>query len=230
MYSSFLQRAYDQVLHDICLQNLHVVIPVDRAGIVGADGETHQGMYDIAFLSHMPNMSILAPSGFKELEEMLEYAVEEHNGPIAVRYPRGNTQAEAVQGKFEFGKAYIMNEGSDITIIAVGRMVSTAEKVLPLLDGISAELINLRTVKPIDETTVTASVKKTGKAVVIEDAAHFGGVGEMVALLLEENGINAKFHSFAFADEPITHGSTAQLDRLYKMDFESIAKHIKEML
>lgn len=230
VYSSFLQRAYDQVLHDICLQNLHVVIPVDRAGIVGADGETHQGMYDIAFLSHMPNMSILAPSSFEELEEMLEYAVEEHNGPIAVRYPRGDVQAKAKQGKFEFGKAYIMNKGSDITIIAVGRMVSTAEKVLTLLDGVSAELINIRTIKPIDGETVAESVKKTGKVVVIEDATHFGGVGEMIALLLEENGINAKFHSFAFADEPITHGSINQLDKLYKMDFESIAKRIKEML
>lgn len=226
IYSSFLQRAYDQVLHDICLQNLHVVIPVDRAGIVGADGETHQGLYDIAFLSHMPNMSILAPSSFSELEQMMEYAVEKHTGPIAVRYPRGNTQAKSKTQRFEFAKACVLKEGKHLTVVCVGRMVSTGEGVVRRLEekGIFAELISVRTVKPLDTKTILKSAKKTGALVTIEDGTVNGGVGNTVAAALAENGVNVKFHMFAYADKPVTHGSVAELDRLFGIDEESIAE------
>lgn len=226
IYSSFLQRAYDQVLHDICLQNLHVVIPVDRAGIVGADGETHQGMYDMAFLSHMPNMTILSPSNFDELEQMMEYAVNEHDGPIAIRYPRGNTQADIAPSRFEIGKARIINAGTDITVISAGRMVKTAQAVCNILKakGISAEVIDLRSIKPIDKDTIINSAEKTGRAISIEDGTVIGGFGERIAAMLENENIKCRFHNFAFADKPITHGTVAQLDKLYGTDAESIAE------
>lgn len=224
VYSSFLQRAYDQILHDICLQGLHVVIPVDRAGIVGADGETHQGMYDMAFLAHMPNMSILAPSNFRQLEQMLDYAVNVHNAPIAIRYPRGNKQSDDDGRDFQFGKANVLHEGSDITITAVGRMVAAAQEVCAALTekGISPELIELATVKPIDEDTLIKSVFKTGKMITIEDGVKIGGVGERIAAVLKEKDISCKFRSFAFADTPITHGTVDELDKLYGLDKDTV--------
>ncbi len=232
IYSSFLQRAYDQVLHDICLQNLHVVIPVDRAGIVGADGETHQGLYDIAFLSHMPNMSILAPSNFSELEQMLEYAAEKHSGPIAVRYPRANTQSECRGDKFEFGKACVLKTGKHITVVCAGRMVSTGEKAVRLLEekGVSAELISVRTIKPLDEKTILESAKKTGAVVTLEDGTVNGGMGSMIAAMFEENGVNVRFHTFAYADKPVVHGSVAELDRLFGVDAQSVAEKSELLL
>lgn len=224
IYSSFLQRAYDQVLHDICLQNLHVVIPIDRAGVVGADGETHQGMYDMAFLSHMPNMTILAPSDFTELEQMLEYAVNEHDGPIAVRYPRGCEQAQIQLPEFEYGRAAVLKSGSDITVVAAGRMVSTALKVCSALEekNISAELISLRTLKPFDRCAIKNSAEKTGKIITIEDGVQIGGIGEQIAAFLINEDINAKCRNFAFADEPIPHGTVAELDKLFGVDAQSI--------
>lgn len=232
VYSSFLQRAYDQVLHDICLQNLHVVIPVDRAGIVGADGETHQGVYDIAYLSHMPNMTILSPSSFSELEKMLDYAINTHTGPIAIRYPRGNTQAENTDTDFVFGRANVLSEGSDVSIVATGRMLTTAENVCLTLKekGISAELISVGTIKPLDEKTILESAKKTGVLVTIEDGTLIGGMGSMISASLTENNVNVRFHSFGFSDKPITHGSIKELDKLFGLDSITIADKTLELV
>jgi 1-deoxy-D-xylulose-5-phosphate synthase len=228
LYSSFLQRAYDQTLHDVCLQNLHVVFPVDRAGIVGADGETHQGVYDISYLTHMPNMSILSPSNFHELDEMLEYAVNKHSGPIAIRYPRGSCQSNNISSHFIFGKAVKVSPGTDLSIIATGRMLKTATSVSAILkeSGVSCEIISLTTIKPLDEAAIMATAMKTMKVITIEDNVKIGGMGSCVATLLLEKQINCKFKIYAFPDTPITHGTIDELDALYGVDAKTISNEV----
>lgn len=225
LYSSFLQRAYDQTLHDVCLQNLHVVFPIDRAGIVGADGETHQGIYDISYLSHMPNMTILSPATLDQLETMLDFAVNSFDSPIAIRYPRGSAQARDIESSFTIGKAQIIREGTDATIIASGRMVKRAQEVAQLA-GKSVEIIALPTIKPLDKAAVISSAMKTGNVITIEDNVKTGGMGSMIASLLMEKQIDCKFKVFAFPDTPITHGSIDELDKLYGLDAASIASKI----
>ena len=153
IYSTFLQRAYDQILHDVALQKLHVVFAVDRAGIVGDDGETHQGLYDLSFLSHMPNMTILAPSDYQELRVMLKYALLECEGPVAIRYPRGEG-SESLYSHRSFipGKTEVAREGTGLILLAVGSMVSTALEVAEILDnrGFNCKVVNCRSVKPFD--------------------------------------------------------------------------------
>lgn len=226
LYSSFLQRAYDQTLHDVCLQKLHVVFPIDRAGIVGADGETHQGVYDISYLSHMPNMTILSPATLDQLETMLDFAVNKFDAPIAIRYPRGGVQAEDIPAEFEFGKAQLIKKGSDITIIASGRMVKRAQEVSSIL-GKSAEIIALPTIKPLDEAAVISSAMKTGYVITIEDNVKIGGMGSMIGTLLKEKQIDCKFKIFAFPDKAITHGTVDELDKLYGLDAVTIVSKIR---
>lgn len=225
LYSSFLQRAYDQTLHDVCLQKLHVVFPIDRAGIVGADGETHQGVYDISYLSHMPNMTILSPATLDQLEYMLDFAINKFNAPIAIRYPRGGTEAENVPSAFTLGQAQRMQNGSDVTIIATGRMVKRAEEVAKLTTK-SVEILAMPTIKPLDTKSIIESAKKTGSVITIEDNVKIGGMGSMIGTLLEENHIDCKFKIFAFPDQPITHGSIDELDKLYGLDAKTIASKI----
>lgn len=219
VYSSFLQRAYDQLLHDVCLQNLHVVLAVDRAGIVGADGETHQGIYDIAFCSSMPYMSILSPSSFEELEEMLDYAVNRHDGPIVVRYPRGAVQCKSAVRHFEFGKAYVLSEGEGITIYSTGRMTATAEKVRDMLGG-SAKIVSVPTIRPLDEKTILDNASEV--CCVLEDGIASGGFGSAVAKVFAREGQASRLMLFGFPDEPVVHGSIEELDRKYGLDAEGI--------
>lgn len=226
LYSSFLQRAYDQTLHDVCLQKLHVVFPIDRAGIVGADGETHQGVYDISYLSHMPNMTILSPATLDQLTYMLDFAVNKFDAPIAIRYPRGSAQAENVPAEFTLGKAQLIQKGSDITIIATGRMLKRAQEVAAIL-GKSAEIIALPTIKPLDEAAVISSAMKTGYVITIEDNVKIGGMGSMIGTLLKEKQIDCKFKIFAFPDTPITHGTVDELDKLYGLDALTIANKVR---
>lgn len=225
LYSSFLQRAYDQTLHDVCLQKLHVVFPIDRAGIVGADGETHQGVYDISYLSHMPNMTILSPATLDQLENMLDFAVNSFDAPIAIRYPRGGCEAKNVPADFEFGKAQLIQSGTEISIIATGRMVKRAQEVAALA-GKSVEILALPTIKPMDEAAVIATAMKTGSVITIEDNVKTGGMGSMIASLLEEKQVECKFKIFAFPDTPITHGTIDELDKLYGLDTLSIISYI----
>lgn len=227
LYSSFLQRAYDQTLHDVCLQKLHVVFPIDRAGIVGADGETHQGVYDISYLTHMPNMTLLSPASLDQLEAMLDFAVNKFNAPIAIRYPRGGCEAENVPAEFELGKAQRILEGREVSIIATGRMVKRAQEVAALA-GRSVEIIALPTIKPLDEAAVIASAMKTGNVITIEDNVKTGGMGSMIATLFEEKQVECKFKIFAFPDRPITHGSIDELDKLYGLDAISIIGYINK--
>lgn len=172
VYSSFLQRGYDQLIHDVAIQNLPATIAIDRAGIVGNDGETHQGLFDLAFLSEIPNFTIMAPKNFKELDKMLEFAINLKK-PVAIRYPRGG------EGKFKFekcediglGKAEIIKKGNDLTIVAIGKMVERAVEVSQILEkeNINAEIINARFLKPLDKETILNSIRKTKKVITIED-------------------------------------------------------------
>ncbi len=226
IYSSFLQRAYDQILHDVCLQGLHVVFGIDRAGVVGADGETHHGLYDIGFMSQMPNMSILSPSSFSELEEMIDYAVNTHNKPIAIRYPRGDKEYSS--GKFSFGKAKLIKKGTDVTIISSGRMMTTADAVLKALeaDGISAGFISLPTILPFDKDTILENISPI--VTVIEDHSVNSGITSIISNVIAKENKDCRLLGFGFPNTPIIHGSVDELDRHYGIDAESIYKKIKE--
>lgn len=229
LYSSFLQRAYDQALHDVCLQNLHVVFPIDRAGIVGADGETHQGLYDISYLLHMPNMSILSPCNFEEFEQMLDYAINVHNGPIAIRYPRGSAQYEGDVADFKYGKALTLYDGSDAAIITTGRTVKKAADIINELQnfGISCGLISLPTIKPMDEEAILTTARKTRNIITIEDNAKIGGMGSIIASLIAQEGIDCRVRIFAFDDVIIGQGTVDELDKKYGLGNEEIIDYVK---
>lgn len=178
VYSSFLQRGYDQLIHDVALENIPVTICIDRAGIVGADGETHQGIFDLCFLNSIPNLVVMAPKDFKELEQMLEFAIN-LNKPVIIRYPRGGEEESFKQhNDIELGKSEIIKEGKDLSIIAIGKMVERAQTVAELLakENIDAEIVNARFLKPLDKETILKSVEKTKNAVTIEDGLIEGGL------------------------------------------------------
>jgi len=233
LYSSFLQRSYDQILHDVALQNLHVVFAIDRAGVVGEDGETHQGLYDLSFLRHIPNIAIAAPCDYNEFAMMLEYAIMVHKGPIALRYPKGVWKEKLFESKqLDFGKGVKIREGKDVTIAAIGSMVETALKVAELLEsvGIDAEVINARFVKPLDSDLIINSVSATKKLVTIEDNVIKGGFGSGVLELLSQNGIYYPVKMFGFPDEPILHGSRNEIFKKYKMDVQSVSEEVRSFV
>ena len=192
IYSSFYQRAYDQVIHDVCMQNLHVIMCADRAGIVGNDGETHQGLLDMASFSIVPNMTIMAPKDFKEFEQMINFAVN-FNGPILIRYPRGGEGKLKLKcnEKIVLGKSELLKEGSDVTIIAIGKMVEKAVEVADEFSkiGVNAEIINARFLKPFDENKIIESIEKTKNVITIEDGFIKGGLATTVNELIAKNGI-----------------------------------------
>lgn len=179
VYSSFLQRGYDQLIHDVAIEKLPVTICIDRAGIVGADGETHQGLFDLIFLCSIPNFVIMAPKNFEEFEAMMEFGIN-LSKPVAIRYPRGGDgKIKFKENKnIELGKAEIIKEGKDITIVAIGKMVEKAFEISVLLqkENINAEVINARFLKPLDEETILKSVEKTKRVVTIEDGSIKGGL------------------------------------------------------
>ena len=225
IYSSFYQRAYDQVIHDIALQNLPVIMCVDRAGVVGADGETHQGTLDMAFFRIVPNLTIMAPKDFKELEDMLEFAVK-LNKPVVIRYPRGGEEKTKLEKheELKLGKAEILKEGKDITIVAIGKRVAKAMEMAEKLkqNEIDAEIINARFLKPLDKETIKTSIEKTKNVITMEDGTEINGLGTAVEeLIVEENLQNIKFKKYAWPDEFIRHGSVEELEKIY-CDFDSI--------
>ncbi len=227
IYSTFAQRAYDSVIHDIAAGNLHAVLAIDRAGLVPGDGKTHQGIFDIAYLSAVPNLVILSPCSFDEQRKMLRYAVEEHDGPIAVRYPRGGAQCGVNCGNFELGKAFVAREGIDLSILAEGTTLGDAMKAADILfeNGISAEVINARTIKPLDIETIEKSVKKTGRFVSLEQGIKTGGMGGNACASLNER--NVIFKAIIFAVESfVTHGTYEEIQKAYKLDADSIADKI----
>ena len=225
IYSSFYQRAYDQVIHDIASQNLPVVMCVDRAGLVGQDGETHQGLFDLSFFSIIPNLVIIAPKDFKELEDSLEFALS-LNMPVVIRYPRGGENYTFNKHSiFNFGKSEILSTGSDVTIIGVGKMTGTAMKVREILNsnGIKSEVINTRFLKPLDKDTILKSIKKTKNVITIEDNILEGGLATKVKELIVEHELDIKILSFGYPDEFIKHGNSEDIEKKYKVDAESIA-------
>jgi len=230
IYSSFLQRGYDQLIHDIALQKLPVIIGIDRAGIVGNDGETHQGIFDLSFLSSIPNITIMAPKNFKELEDMLDFAVN-HNEPIAIRYPRGGEGKNEYENssKIELGKAELINEGKDLTIVAIGKMVDTAVKVRDILKqkDIEAEVINVRFLKPIDEKAIIQSINKTNKVITIEDNLLKGGLSDTILELVNKNKLNVHVQSFGYNDMFVQQGTVEELEKKFELDAESIAGKIE---
>ena len=215
IYGSFYQRAYDQVIHDICLQKLPVVMCVDRAGLVGADGETHHGAFDMSFFKIIPNITILAPKDFKELEKMLKFAVD-LGEPVVIRYPRGGEAKEEFKKheEIEIGKAEIIQEGKDLSIIGIGKTVASCVELAKKLkdEKIEAEVINSRFLKPFDQETIKKSIIKTKKVITLEDNTIIGGLGSEIKEIIASNknmqdieiesyGINDEFMGFATWDD-----------------------------
>lgn len=229
LYSTFAQRAYDSIIHDVALSNLHVVFAIDRAGLVPGDGKTHQGSFDISFFSSMPNVKILSPCSFAELRKMLRYAVNECDGPVVVRYPRGAKQYHGDMGSFSVSKAAYLKHGDALTIITEGTSVQEVVKCSEILQtsGIECDVINLRTIQPVDIECIKESVQKTGKLVCVEQAMHRGGVGENVVTLLAEKGVKTEYISVSL-NEYVTHGEYVEIEKRYSFDAESMAERIKK--
>jgi 1-deoxy-D-xylulose-5-phosphate synthase len=231
IYSSFLQRAYDQIVHDICIQNLPVVLIADRAGIVGNDGETHQGLLDMAFGNTIPNLNIMAPKDFTELENMLEFAVN-LGKPVLIRYPRGSEEMSfEKQEKIEYGKAELLREGKEVCIIAIGKMVYKAYKVAEELgkSKISAKVINARFLKPIDDEMLKKQIKNSSVVVTMEDGTVKAGLASEVERIIVENKLKeVELITFAYNDEFVKHGKTEEIEKKYNLDIQSMTNRILE--
>lgn len=237
IYSSFYQRAYDQVIHDVAMQELPVVMCVDRAGVVGADGETHQGTLDMSFFRLVPNLTIMAPKNFKELEDMLEFAIN-LNKPVVIRYPRGGEDEYKIekQEKLELGKAEILKEGNNLTIIAIGKTVARATKVAQKIEReqkdkeTTVEVINTRFLKPIDKETIKKSIEKTKNVITIEDGTIINGLATAVQeIIIEEELQGIKMKNYAYPDKYIEHGSVEELEKIYRLDEETIERDFRDV-
>ncbi|SEW45362.1 1-deoxy-D-xylulose-5-phosphate synthase [[Clostridium] fimetarium] len=230
VYSSFLQRAFDQVLHDVCIQQLHVVFAIDRAGLVGSDGETHQGIFDLSFLSIIPNMTIFAPKNAWELGVAIEYAVEDFYGPIAIRYPRGEayTGFEDNKEPILYGKSEIIIWEKDIALMAVGNMMITAEIVRDTLKdmGYNVTLINARFIKPIDTELIDKIVDTHSLLITLEENVFIGGFGERVCCYVSNNNYKIKTLNISLPDDYIEHGSVDILKRETGIDSTTIVNKI----
>ena len=232
IYSSFLQRAYDQILHDVCIQDLPVVFMIDRAGLVGGDGETHQGIFDISFLSSIPNMSIFAPKNKYEFVDILKYSTY-FNGPLAIRFPRG----EAFSGLKEFrapikyGKSEVIYEEKDVALLAVGNMVKTALVVRDILKekGYCVSLVNARFLKPIDEDCLTKLAKNHKYIITMEENVIKGGYGESVMRYIETFEHDVRVLNVGVPNVYLEHGSVEMLHKEAGLDADSIVKRIEEL-
>ena len=230
VYSSFLQRAYDQILHDVCQQKLHVVFAVDRAGLVGSDGATHQGIFDLSYLSSIPGLTVMAPKNRWELSDMLRFAIR-FDGPIAVRYPRG----EAYDGLREFrapietGRSEVLYEESQIALFALGSMVSIAEKVRAVLkeQGYSVTLVNARFAAPLDEACIRRLADTHELIVTMEENVASGGLGEHVAAFVCKEQLPVQLLAVSVPDQFVEHGSVGELYEMLGLDVASVAERIK---
>ena len=228
VYSSFLQRGFDQIYHDAALQNLHTVFAIDRAGAVGSDGETHQGIYDLSYLSLIPNMTVMAPSSEGEMRAMLDFAVNECSGPVAVRYPKGETDtAEYGNGEIRLGKGVACRRGCDVLIVAIGAEVADACRAAELLEkrGISAGVMNARFLKPFDSELFADMAKGVRAVVTVEDNTVIGGLGAAVAAIYD-----GTVHMLGFADKPLRQASVSEQKHDAGIDGEGIAEKISEIL
>lgn len=234
LYSTFLQRAYDQVLHDVCLQNLPVVFAVDRGGIVGDDGETHQGLFDLSFLRFLPNLVLMSPKDEDELRHML-YTALEHPGPVAVRYPRGQGVGVAFSPtlhRIPIGKAEVVREGEDLLILALGASVYPALKAAAELEkqGFQATVVNARFVKPLDDNLILTLAARRGRVLTVEENVGQAGFGSAVLELLSDRGLLVPMKRLAIPDIFVEHGSPAILREKYGLDAQGILKAALELL
>jgi 1-deoxy-D-xylulose-5-phosphate synthase len=234
IYSTFLQRAYDQVVHDVCVQNLDVTFAMDRAGLVGADGATHQGMYDVAYLRTLPNIVVMAPKDENELQHMLRTAVE-YPGPAAVRYPRGpgvGVPLDPDVKTLPIGRAELLRDGDDALIVAYGTRVHPALEAAAELaaEGVSAAVLNARFAKPLDRERIGALARRTRAVVTVEEAAGMGGFGGAVLELLAELGHRGPVRCIAVPDRLIEHGDPERQQRALGLDAEGIARAVRELL
>lgn len=231
VYSTFLQRAYDMLIEDVGLMKLHVVFAVDRAGLVGRDGTTHQGSFDIAYLSSVPGMKIYAPASFAELRSMLKHAVEEETGPVAVRYPRGGEGAYTDDSSAE--DAVVLSEGRDLTLVCHGILTNEAISAVRELEkaGISAELVKLNRVFPLPEETVLASLRKTGRLLSVDEACRQGSVGAQILTAAAENGIALRgVRRLDLGTGIVTHGQVEALRSRLGLDAAGIVRAAKELM
>ncbi len=232
IYSTFLQRAYDQVIHDACILNLNVVFAIDRAGIVGEDGETHQGAFDISYLSAIPHMTLMAPRDEKSMHAAIEYAYT-HQGPLAIRYPRGAfSNCSAYESpEFEYGKAQLLQDGkSEIALIGYGSGVGKAIETATILaeEGIETAIIDLRFVKPLDELLLTSLAQKYTKWYIFSDSAKIGGVGSLLMALKEKNALHVMIKTFEYDDAFITHGATHLIEERLGISSQQLAHIISK--
>ena len=231
IYSSFLQRAYDQILHDVCIENLPVVFAIDRAGLVGSDGETHQGIFDLSYLSSIPGMHIMAPKNKWELSDMMKFALT-NEVPIAVRYPRGEAYSglKEYRAPVEMGKAELIYAEGEICLLALGSMVKTAERVRELLheSGYKCSLINARFAKPIDDHAVKWAAENHKLLVSMEENVLSGGYGEKVRQVLDGLKLKTSLVQIAIPDEYVEHGNVELLQKEIGIDAEGIAGRIIE--
>jgi 1-deoxy-D-xylulose-5-phosphate synthase len=216
IYSTFLQRAYDQIIHDIGLQKLPVLFAIDRAGLVGQDGPTHHGVFDIAYLRVVPNMTLMAPKDERELRRMLYTALGHEDGPVAVRYPRDNGVGVPFDEEWQpvpWGKGEVVRDGSDLAFIALGTMVDVALGAARELErrGIQAAVVNARFAKPLDEELVLEMASRTGFLVTIEEAQLMGGFGSAVLELMESRGVDTRVRRLGLPDGFVEHGTRAEL-------------------
>ncbi len=235
VYSTFLQRAFDQIIHDVSLQKLHVVFVLDRAGLVGSDGPTHHGAFDLSFLRLIPNMVIMAPKDESELRDMLYTAVSYKGGPIALRYPRGSALGVQLKEGFdtiEIGKAEIVKEGSDTALLAVGTMVDYALKAAKYLEAenISCEVVNMRFIKPLDYTMLDEAAEKFGTIFTLEENALMGGFGSGVAEYFSDRQYKNNIVRIGLPDKFIDHGTQQELHHILGIDSEGIAEKVSFVL
>jgi 1-deoxy-D-xylulose-5-phosphate synthase len=235
IYSTFTQRAYDQVVHDLCLQNLPVTLALDRAGLVGEDGPTHHGVFDIAYLRHVPNMVVMAPKDENELQHMIKTAVEYH-GPAALRYPRGTGCGVPMDQELktlEIGRAELVKDGNDAVIVAIGNMVCPSLEAAMRLaeDGIAVAVVNARFVKPLDEELILSVARRTGRVVTAEEHVLQGGFGSAVLECLDAKGMTGiKTHRIGLPDAYIEHGAQKVLRQKYGLDADGIYSSVKEFV
>jgi len=233
IYSTFLQRAYDQVIHDVCIQNLPVVFAIDRAGLVGNDGETHQGSFDISYLRAIPNMAIMMPKDENELQLMLYTASKYNEGPIAVRYPRGEgrgVEMETEMRTLPIGKSETVREGKDIAVLAFGNMVQVAEEAAEVLaaEGIEARVVNMRFAKPLDEALLLELAEAGTPMVSIEEAATAGGLGSAILEFYARERIEGvSLYPMGLPDEFIEHGSQQELRDSIGLNVEALVEFVR---
>ncbi|MBQ0058718.1 MAG: 1-deoxy-D-xylulose-5-phosphate synthase, partial [Lachnospiraceae bacterium] len=235
IYSSFLQRAYDQLSHDVCLQKLPVIFALDRAGFVGSDGETHHGIFDLSYLSHLPNMTVMAPKNGEELQAMIHFAANYMEGPIAVRYPRGEayTGFEGQIAPVEYGKAELLHQGRDIALLGVGSMMSCAghlhEKILQE-NGKEVALVNMRFVKPLDTELLDQLAADCKVFVTMEENVFTGGMGSAINDYMMQHHPECRMINIAIPDKYVEQGNIDILKHNLGMDSESIYERIKEFI